>query len=46
MYRDNAILGRRLRVRTLPNQQTESKICCNVLNWMTALGMSASVRIR
>jgi hypothetical protein len=38
--------GRRLRARTLPNQRTEAKIGCGVLNRMTALGMPASARIK
>jgi transposase len=46
MYRYKTIVGRRLHARTLPNQRTESKIGCNVLNRMTRLGMPASVRIR
>jgi hypothetical protein len=39
MYRYKIIVGRRLHVRILPNQRTESKIGCNVLNRMTGLGM-------
>jgi hypothetical protein len=35
----------RLHARTLPNQRTEAKIGCNVLNRITTLGMPA-VRIR
>jgi hypothetical protein len=46
MFRYKTIIGRRLHARTLPNQRTEAKIGCNVLNRMTALGMPASVRIR
>jgi hypothetical protein len=46
MSRYKAILGRRLHARTLPNQKTEAKIACNVLNRMTSLGMSVSVRIK
>ena len=46
MYRYKTIVGRRLRARTLPNQRTETKIGCNVLNRMTTLGMPATVRIR
>ena len=46
MYRYKIIVGRRLHARTLPNQQTEAKIGCNVLNRMTTLGMPATVRIR
>ena len=46
MYRYKTIIGRRLRARTLPNQRTEAKIGCNVLNRMTNLGMPVSVRIK
>ena len=46
MYRYKTVVGRRLRARTLPNQQTEAKIGCNVLNRMTALGMPATVLAR
>ena len=45
VYRYKTIIGRRLHARTLPNQQTEAKIGCNVLNRMTRLGMPVSVRI-
>jgi hypothetical protein len=43
---ENIVSGRRLHARTLPNQKTEAKIGCNVLNRMTTLGMPATVRIR
>lgn len=46
MYRYKTIIGRRLHARTLPNQKTEAKIGCNVLNRMTSLGMPVSVRVR
>jgi transposase len=46
MYRYKTIIGRRLHARTLPNQRTEAKIGCNVLNRMTSLGMPVSVRVR
>jgi transposase len=46
MYRYKAIVGRRLHARTLPNQRTESKIGCNVLNRMRGVSMTASARIR
>jgi transposase len=46
MFRYKTIIGRRLHARNLPNQRTEAKIGCNVLNRMTALGMPASTRIR
>jgi transposase len=45
VYRYKTIIGRRLHARTLPNQRTEAKIGCNVLNRMTRLGMPVSVRI-
>jgi hypothetical protein len=46
MYRYKTIIGRSLQARTLPNQQTEPKIGCNVLNRMTNLGMPVSVGIK
>jgi hypothetical protein len=45
MYRYKTIIGRRLHARILPNQQTEAKIACNALNWMTRLGMPVTVRV-
>ena len=44
VYRYKNIIGRRLRARTPPNQRTEAKIGCNVLNRMIRLGIPASVR--
>jgi hypothetical protein len=46
IYRDKTIINRRLQARTLPNQRTEARIGCNVLNRMTCFGMPASARIR
>jgi hypothetical protein len=46
MYRYKTIIRRRLYARTLPNQQIEAKIGCNVLNRMTSLGMPDSVRVK
>jgi hypothetical protein len=46
VYRYKTIIGRRLQARTLPNQRTEAKIGCNVLNRMTSFGMPVSARIR
>jgi hypothetical protein len=46
MYRYKTVVGRRLHAWTLPNQRTEAKIRCNVLNRMTTPGMPATVRIR
>ena len=45
-YRYKPIVGRRLHARTLPNQRTEAKIGCSMLNRMTTLGMPATARIR
>jgi hypothetical protein len=45
IYRYKTIIGRRLHARSLPNQRTEAKIACNVLNQMTSLGMPATVRV-
>jgi hypothetical protein len=46
MYRYKTIIGRRLHARTLPNQQIEAKIGCNVPNRMTSLGMPVSIRVK
>jgi transposase len=46
MFRYKTVIGRRLLARTVPNQRTEAKIACNVLNQMTELGMPISARIR
>ncbi len=46
MFRYKTIVGRSLYARTLPSQQTEAKIGCKVLNWMTNLGMPVSVRVK
>ena len=45
MYRYKTIIGRRLHARILPNQRTEAKIACNVVNRMTWLGMPVTVRV-
>ena len=45
MFRYKTIIGRRLHARKLPNQRTEAKIECNILNRMTGLGTPASVRV-
>jgi hypothetical protein len=45
MYRYKTVVGRRLHARTLPNQRTEAKIGCDVLNRMTTLAMPGTVRI-
>jgi transposase len=45
IYRYKTIINRRLQVRTLPNQRTEARIGCNILNRMTYFGMPTSVRI-
>ncbi len=44
VFRYKAIIGRRLRARTLPGQKTEAKVGCSVLNRMTRLGMPVSRR--
>jgi hypothetical protein len=46
MFRYKTVIDRRLHARTLPNQRTEAKVGCNVLNRMTGLGMPVSARIR
>ena len=46
MYRYKTVVGQRLHTRTLPNQQTEAKIGCNVLNQKSTLGMPVTVRSR
>jgi transposase len=46
MFRYKTIIGRSLHARTLPNQRTEAKIGCKVLNRMTSLGVPVSVRIK
>jgi hypothetical protein len=45
MFRYKTIIDRRPHARNLPDQRTEAKIGCNVLNQMTALGMPVSVRV-
>jgi transposase len=45
MFRYKTIVGRRLHTRTLPNQRTEARIGCNILNRMTGLGTPAPVRV-
>jgi hypothetical protein len=37
---------RSLHARSLPNQRTEAKIACNILNRMTSLGVPVSVRVK
>jgi hypothetical protein len=46
MFRYKTIIGRRRQARTLPNQRTEAKTGCNVLNRMTAFGMPVSAPVR
>ncbi len=46
MFRYKTVIGRRLHARTLPNQRTEAKVGCDVLNRSTSLGMPVSARIR
>ena len=45
VFRYKAIIGSRLRARTLPAQKTEAKVGCSVLNRMTSLGMPESQRV-
>ena len=45
VFRYKAIIGRRLRARTLPGQKSEARAACSVLNRMTRLGMPMSQRI-
>ncbi len=44
VFRYKAIIGRRLRARTLPGQKTEARVGCSVLNRITRLGMPVSQR--
>ncbi len=44
VFRPKTIIGRRLRARTLPGQETEARVGCSVLNRMARLGMPASQR--
>jgi hypothetical protein len=46
IYRYETIIRRRLHAWTLPDQRTEAKIGCNVLNWMAELGMPTSVLVQ
>jgi len=46
IYWYKTIINRRLQARTLPNQRTEARTGCNVLNRMTYFGMPTSVRVR
>jgi hypothetical protein len=45
VFRYKAIIGRRLRARTLAAQKSEARAACAVLNRMTRLGMPLSQRI-
>jgi hypothetical protein len=45
VFRYKAIIGGRLRARTLPGQKTEARAACSVLNRMARLGMPVSQRI-
>src|SRR3954452_19527208 len=46
MFRYKTLIGPRLRARTLPEQKSEARIACAVINRMTPLGMPISQRIR
>ena len=42
MFRYKAILGERMRARSLAGQRLEARLGCRILNTMTALGMPDS----
>lgn len=46
MYRYKTIIGDKLYSRKLASQKVEARIACTVLNKMTALGMSRSIKIK
>src|SRR3954451_10892629 len=46
MFRYKALIGPRLRTRTLPAQESEARITCAVINRMTPLGRPRSQRVR
>ena len=45
VFRCKAIIGRRLRARTLAAQKTEARVSCSVPNRMARLGRPVSRRI-
>ena len=44
VFRYKAILGQRMRSRSLGSQQAEVRLACKILNTMTGLGMPDSVK--
>jgi len=44
VFRYKAILGQRMRSRSLDNQKVEVRLACKILNTMTSLGMPDSVK--
>lgn len=45
MFRDQTLIGRRLRARSLPGQKGEARMGCAVIHPMTRLGMPVSSRV-
>ena len=45
MFRYKALIGPKLRARTLATQKTEARVACSVINRMTQLGRPISQRI-
>jgi hypothetical protein len=45
MYPYKTIIGRRLHAQILPNQRSEAKIPCDILNRMTRLGMPVTILV-
>jgi hypothetical protein len=44
VFRYKAILGQRMRSRSLGSQRAEVRLACKILNTMTGLGMPDSVK--
>jgi hypothetical protein len=44
VFRYKAILGHRMRSRSLSGQRAEVRLACKILNTMTGLGMPDSVK--
>jgi hypothetical protein len=45
VFRYKAILGQRMRSRSLGSQRVEVKLACKILNTMTGFGMPDSVKV-
>jgi hypothetical protein len=45
VFRYKAILGQRMRSRSLGSQRVEVKLACKILNRMTSFGMPDSVKV-